>query len=288
MTDQVSNGATAQGAAGNFIPNSISQDYNDWLPSFNFAFDVAEDVVLRLSASRTMARANFSDLASFLELLDTVNSGSGGNPALEPYRASNFDVSTEWYAGESGLIAATLFYKDIRSFIVREASDEEHFNILSGQVETYSVTRPRNGSGGEIRGMELTYQNGLAGNFGLQANYTFADSGTDEGNEIPFSSKHTINLTPYYDDGRLNARVTYGWRSKYFREIGRNGQAVTNDEYAQLDAAFGFRLTDNIELTAQVLNALDETHYEYAGQEDRPLSIYKNGRRYFAGVRFVL
>jgi iron complex outermembrane recepter protein len=287
MTDQVSRGATAQGGAGNFAPNEFDQDYNDWLPSFNFAFDVSEDFVLRLSASRSMARANFADLASFLELLDTVGSGNGGNPALEPYRASNFDVSGEWYVGDDGLLAVTFFYKDVRSFIVRQAADELHFNVLSGQVETYSISRPRNGSGGEIRGSELTYQNRLGGNFGVQANYTFADSGTDEGLEIPFSSRHTVNLTPYYDDGRLNARITYGWRSKYFREIGRNGQAVTNDEYAQLDAAAGFRITDNIEITAQVLNALDETHYEYAGEENRPLAIYKNGRRYFAGVRFA-
>jgi iron complex outermembrane receptor protein len=288
MTDQTSNGSIAQGAAGNFVPNSVSKDYNDWLPSFNFAFDVADDVMLRLSASRTMARPNFSDLASFLELLDTVNSGNGGNPNLDPYRASNFDISGEWYVGEDGLVALTFFYKDIRSFIVSEAADEQQFNILSGQVETYSVSRPRNGSGGEIRGSELTYQNTVWGNFGVQANYTFADGGTDEGLEIPFSSKHTINLTPYYDDGRLNARLTYGWRSKYFRQIGRNGQAVTNDEYAQFDASFGWRLTERMELTAQVLNMLDETHYEYAGEENRPLAIYKNGRRYFAGVRFAL
>ncbi|MET0534370.1 MAG: TonB-dependent receptor [Steroidobacter sp.] len=288
MTDQTSNGSTAQGAAGNFVPNTVSKDYNDWLPSFNFAFDISDDVVLRMSASRTMARANFSDLASFLELLDTVNSGNGGNPDLDPYRASNFDVSGEWYLGEESLFALTFFYKDVRSFIVRQAADEQQFNILTGQVETYSVSRPRNGSGGEIRGSELTYQTGLWGDFGLQANYTYADGGTDEGLEIPFSSKHTINLTPYYDNGTINARLTYGWRSKYFREIGRGGVAVTNDEYAQLDASFGWRLTDHIELTAQVLNMLDETHYEYGGEENRPLAIYKNGRRYFAGVRFAL
>jgi iron complex outermembrane receptor protein len=288
MTDQLSKGSTAQGAPGNFVPNSVSKDYNDWLPSFNFAFDLADDVMLRMSASRTMARANFSDLASFLELLDTVNSGNGGNPDLDPYRASNFDVSAEWYLGDEGLVALTFFYKDVRSFIVRQAADEQQFNILSGQVETYSVSRPRNGSGGEIQGSELTYQNRLFGDFGIQANYTYADGSTDEGLQLPFSSKHTINLTPYYDNGTINARLTYGWRSKYFREIGRNGQAVTNDEYAQLDASFGWRLTDHIELTAQVLNMLDETHYEYAGDESRPLAIYQNGRRYFAGVRFAL
>lgn len=288
QTDQKSNGSTAQGDPGNFVPNSISKDYDSWLPSFNFSFDISDDFVLRLAGSRTIARANFADLASFLELLDTVNSGNGGNPNLDPYQSSNFDISGEWYLSKDGLLAVAAFYKDVRSFIIRQAADEQHFNILTGQVETYSVTRPRNGAGGEIRGMEVSYQNRLFGDFGVQANYTYADGGTDDGLEIPFSSKHTVNLTPYYDNGKVNARVTYGWRSKYFREIGRNGVAVTNDAYTQLDAAFGWRLTDNIELTAQVQNLLDETQYQYAGDENLPLAIYKNGRRYFAGVRLSL
>ncbi|MBM0107274.1 TonB-dependent receptor [Steroidobacter sp. S1-65] len=287
MTDQLSRGSTGIGG-GVFVPNSFSSDYNDFLPSFNFAMDVADDVVVRLSASRTLARANFADLASFLELDNTTNSGNGGNPNLDPYRASNFDVSAEWYLGEEGLLAMTLFYKDVRSFIVRQSSPEQQFDTNSGQIETFDVSRPRNGAGGEIQGSELTYQTRLWGDFGLQANYTYADGSTDEGLQLPFSSKHTINLTPYYDNGTINARLTYGWRSKYFREIGRNGVAVTTDEYAQLDGSFGWRVTDNIELTAQVLNMLDETHYEYAGEESRLLNLYKNGRRYFAGVRFAL
>jgi len=287
MTDQSSAGFTGVGN-GVFLPNSFSKDYNDWLPSFNFAMDVADDVVVRLSASRTMARANFASLASFVELDNTTNSGNGGNPNLDPYRASNFDLSAEWYLGNESLLAVTLFYKDVRSFIVGQSSPEQHLDTNSGQTETFDVTRPRNGAGGEIQGSELTYQTSLWGGFGLQANYTYADGSTDEGLQLPFSSKHTINLTPYYDNGTINARLTYGWRSKYFREIGRNGVAVTTDEYAQLDAAFGWRLTRNIELTAQILNMLDETHYEYAGDESRLLNLYKNGRRYFAGVRFSL
>ncbi|HEY5755942.1 MAG TPA: TonB-dependent receptor [Steroidobacter sp.] len=286
MTDQTSAGSTSVGGA--FVPNSFSKDYNDWLPSFNFAMDVADDVIVRLGASRSMARANFADLASFVELDNTTNSGRGGNPNLDPYRASNFDLSVEWYLGNEGLLSATLFYKDVRSFIVSQSSPEQHLDTNSGVVETFDVTRPRNGAGGEIQGSELTYQTSLWGDFGLQTNYTYADGTTDEGLQIPFSSKHTINLTPYYDNGTINARLTYGWRSKYFREIGRNGVAVTTDDYAQLDAAFGWRVTDHIELTAQILNMLDETHYEYAGEESHLLNLYKNGRRYFAGVRFSL
>jgi iron complex outermembrane recepter protein len=64
----------------------------------------------------------------------------------------------------------------------------------------------------------------------------------------------------------------------------QGGVALTNDECAQFDASVGFGLTASIELTVQMLNMLDETHYEYAGDENQPL--YKNDSRSFAGVRF--
>jgi iron complex outermembrane receptor protein len=283
-TDQTSRGTTVSG--GQFIPNQVDKNYDEWLPSANLAFDLNDDLMLRFAASRVIARANFADLASFTSLTETVRSGFGGNPELDPYRANNFDLSLEWYLGEEGLFAATAFYKDIGTFIVQQSAPEQQFNILTGQVETFDIRRPRNGNGGEIKGIELSYQNSFGNGFGILANYTYADGSTREGLEIPFNSKNAINITPYYENERFSARLTYAWRDKYFREIGRNGVAVTNDDYTQLDAQIGFRITDNLEITAQGLNLLDETQYQYAGNEDRPLAIYKNGRRYFLGLRF--
>ncbi len=284
-TEQESRGRTRSGA--NLVPNEFKKSYNDLLPSLNFAYDLNDDVVLRLAGSRVIARPNFADLSSFTVLLDTVLSGNGGNPNLDPYRANNFDFSAEWYIGEDGLLAATLFHKSIASFIVGATAQEQQFSALTNRIETYDITRPRNGDGGDVKGFELMYQNAFGNGFGLMTNYTYSSGDTDEGLEIPFNSEHSFNVTPYYENERFSARVTYSWRDKYFRQIGRNGVAVTNDEYAQLDAVLGYKITDRIELTFEGLNLLDETQYQYAGQEDRPLSIYKNGRRYFVGVRFA-
>lgn len=283
-TDQTSIGQTRTPAG--LAANEFQKTYDDWLPSLNLAFDLREDVVLRLAASRVLARANFDDLSSFLALRDTVNSGNGGNPDLDPYRANNFDVSAEWYFGDASLLAATAFYKDIRTFIVSESAQELQFNNTTGQFEIFDITRPRNGAGGELRGIELAFQHAWAYGFGLQANYTYSDGGTDEGLEVPFNSRHTVNLTPFYENERFSARLTYSWRDKYFRAIGLDGVATTNAAYAQLDARIGLRINENIELSLEGLNLLDETQYRYAGTEDRPLAILRNGRRYFANARF--
>lgn len=285
-TEQTSRGQTRLGN-GQLAPVVFEKDYDDWLPSINVAYELDDDVILRAAGSRVLSRPNYADLSSFTVLLDTVLSGNGGNPNLDPYRANNFDFSAEWYVGESGLIAGTVFVKNIASYIINVSAPETQLNAQTGQLATYDITRPRNGAGGETKGFELMYQNTFANGFGIQTNYTYSDGDTDEGLEIPFNSKHAFNVTPYFETDRFSARVTYSWRDKYFRQIGRNGVAVTNDEYAQLDAQIGWKLTENVELTLEGLNLLDETQYQYAGQEDRPLAIYKNGRRYFAGVRFA-
>lgn len=283
-TDQTSIGQTRTEAG--LFPNEFSKTYVDWLPSLNLAWDLQSDVVLRFAASRTLSRANFDDLSSFIVLRDTVNTGNGGNPDLDPYRANNYDFSAEWYFGDASLLAATAFYKDIQTFIVSQAAQELQFNVTDNQFEIYEITRPRNGEGGELYGVELAFQNTWSSGFGLQANYTYSDGGTSEGLEVPFNSKHTVNLTPFYENDRFSARLTYSWRDKYFRAIGLDGVVTTNDGYSQLDAGIGYRINENVELTLEGLNLLDETQFRYAGTEDRPLSIVRNGRRYFVNARF--
>ena len=47
-------------------------------------------------------------------------SGSGGNPALEPYRANAYDLSIEKYFGEASYVALAAFYKDLSDWVVNQ------------------------------------------------------------------------------------------------------------------------------------------------------------------------
>ncbi|WP_242107982.1 TonB-dependent receptor [Luteimonas aquatica] len=267
------------------FPNKFDKTYKDWLPTLNVAWDAREDLVLRLAAARSLARANFDDLSSFIVLRDTVNTGTGGNPDLEPYRANNYDLSAEWYFSETGILAATAFYKDIDTFIINQSAKELQFNVTDGQFETYDITRPRNGRGGRLYGLELAFQKSWDSGFGIMSNYTYSEGGTSGGLEVPFNSKNTFNITPFYENDRFSARLTYSWRDKYFRAIGVDGAVTTNDDYAQVDTNLTYRVNEYLELSLQGLNLLDETQYRYAGKEDRPLGLYRNGRRYFINAR---
>lgn len=273
----------------------LDKSYDDFLPSINLTFDLDPKTVLRLSGSRVMARANYADLSTFLETNNTLHTASGGNPDLDPYRANNFDASIEYYLDKVSLVSATLFYKDIGSYIYRATGTEMLINTDTNPLtnpggttvpQAFEVSRPRNGGSAEIKGFELAYRGDIYENFGIEASYTFADSETaDASVALPFSSKHSFTLTPYYEDEMFSARVTYSYRSKYFREVNR-ATSVINDSYNQLDASLTVNVTEQIALTAQAQNLLDETQYQYVGNRDVPFAAYKNGRRFFGGVRF--
>ena len=76
----------ADNSHGLFTPTQIRHDFTDFLPSANFKFDLTKELVARVAAARTMARADYSALAGAVSLDDTTHTGNGGNPNLKPVR----------------------------------------------------------------------------------------------------------------------------------------------------------------------------------------------------------
>src|SRR5690606_18073862 len=76
----------------------------------------------------------------------------------------------------------------------------------------YQIDRPVNGSGGRNQGIEISYQQPLWRGFGVLANYTYSDAEADSGDPIPSNSEHTVNLTAFYENPRISARVSYNYR----------------------------------------------------------------------------
>src|SRR5688572_15020086 len=209
---------------GLIAPITVENDYTDVLPSVNIAFDLSEDLVLRFGASRVMARPEYNRIAptitSFTPLLFT---GAGGNPTLDPYRADQFDLSTEWYFAPESLLAVALFYKDMQSYVVNgtgperlptEIVDPNDSRLSDPDADCqpistalysclYQIDRPVNGGGGEIQGVELSYQQPIWGGFGAIVNYTYADANSANGDPIPGNSRDTANVTGYYENERF-------------------------------------------------------------------------------------
>jgi iron complex outermembrane receptor protein len=292
---------------GLIAPLSVDHDYTDVLPSANVVFDLTDDLLLRFGASRVMARPEYNRIAptitSFTPLLFT---GTGGNPDLDPYRANQFDLAAEWYFNEDALLSAALFYKDMQSYIINgtgperlptEIADPNDARLSDPDADcqsistglyscVYQIDRPVNGPGGNIQGVELSYQQPIAGGFGVLFNYTYSDAGSDGGDPVPGNSKNTGNATLYFENERFGARLSYNYRSEYFIDKDR-GRDLYSDATDSLDLSINVHLTDNFAVTFDGVNLLDEELFQYYDNlASRPARYYDNGPIYYLGVRF--
>ena len=95
-----------------------SSDYI--LPNFNMTIEPAENKVVRFSASKTIARPSLEQMDS------TVSVGvfdprypltiGTGNPNLQPYESTNFDIAYEHYYAEGSYFAVNYFVKQIEDY----------------------------------------------------------------------------------------------------------------------------------------------------------------------------
>ncbi|USI99613.1 TonB-dependent receptor [Xanthomonas prunicola] len=265
-----------------------THEYRKALPSFNIAYDVTDDAVLRFSAAKVLARPRYADLAGSF----TVNSGngnltaSGGNPDLKPYESTNYDLAAEWYFAPSSMLSGEVFYRDISSYIVSTTVAEQRPATSLNPAGLYQVTTPTNASDAKVKGASINYQQTFGLGFGLQANYTFAKSDASSGLNLPYLSRDTYNVIPYWEHGDWTVRVNYSYRSKYFTQIGRLGSEDFADSYKQLDLTASYQITDYMGLTFGATNLLDSTYRLYSGTRDTPTAFYKNGRGYQAQLNF--
>ncbi len=289
----------------NSVYTTTTNSNNNVLPSFNIAYNLSPDLVLRGAASQVIAWAPYNQETPYVFTNDTVLTGGGGNPNLDPYKSNNFNASLEWYFAPESILAGSVFYKDILNYIVQGVGTERLYNSLivlnpavyagltGGNCDAkgfcdYSITRPENGGHATAKGFTLSYQQPIADTgFGIRANYTYSDGSTESGGDLPYNSKNSYNISPYYDKGAWSSSLSYGYRSSYLAGgYVAGAPAETVDGYKELDANIAWRFTDHFSVSLDGLNLLDSTYLGYLGSKDEPIARYKSGREYLATLHF--
>lgn len=300
---------------------SIDRSYDDFLPSFNAAYDLTDDMMVRFSAGKVMSRPTFADMSGQVEYsLDRFCGnapnhfcGSGGNPDLLPYRAWNYSASYEWYFAPNSLFNVDLTYKDVESYIVRKNTfidvtlpenalgyclTRTEVGRLCNRVENMLINAPFNGSHAKIPGISVGYQGDIAYGFGIQANVTWLGeeygSFTDQYNTtagklpMPYLSKWSYTISPYYEKGPIQARISYTARSKYTTAIGSESTAPQYvDGWGQLDASASYNVNDKLSLNLSAQNIIDNMQHPYT-TGGLPLAWSKYGTRLTFGVTYRL
>ncbi len=183
---------SSTGTIGGGFVNTVTESYDDWLPSINLSFEVDDGMFIKLAAARTITRARLDQLAANQNITvnplsctdtngdqipDTVIGFnppqlvcfnlSGGNPALRPYESTSFDLSFEKYFSRGTALVVAVFHKDLSDWVIdfndtidleQQINNAGFGSILTGAPElaTGAFSGPVNFGDGSITGVEGT------------------------------------------------------------------------------------------------------------------------------------
>jgi TonB-dependent receptor len=315
-TDQSSTGYSIVGGVP--VLTTVSREYNDTLPSLNLVANLSDDFLVRFGAAKVMARPGLGNLTPGVTV--SVSGGNrtvtGGNPLLEPFRATTYDLGFEWYFAEESLLSLGLFYKDIGSF-VQTSREIRPYNtsglpdsllVGTGALPTddFQFNIPVNTPGGALKGFEISYQQpfsflpGWWSKFGTQLNFTHVQSKiqyvTSTGasslkTDLTGLSANAYNATLYYEGERFGARVSAAYRDDYLTTVpGRNNADVEGTKGGtNIDMSASWKFNDQVEFTFEGLNLTDVYNDQWVDSVGDRASVYHHtGRQFLLGVRFKL
>ena len=280
-------------AFGNYYWDTYQHSYAKLLPSANFKFDMTDSLIARFAFSQTMTRPDYSALAGSVSADDLTHTGSGGNPQLKPLISTNFDAALEWYFAPRGLLSASVYNMQLTDYVNfgnqnRVFKDMQASNAAGHDVfNTYLISVPTN-VGGNVKGVELNYIQPIGKNYGVAANYTYANGHTDNGQPLSGTSKKTYNVSGYFENDRFNARLSYTYRSSFYAGVSRT-DTFFQSGIGNLALSVGYQLTDQLSLSLDAMN-LNNPKLKYYTQNaaygKQPYAFYTNGRQYYLTLRY--
>ena len=340
-TNQSSDAFFNNTATGKVTPFSDGKKYTDVLPAINLIFGFVDQQSLRVGLAKEEARPRMDQLKASKEggaaiVVDQNGnavrqpSASTGNPRLDPWRADAFDLSYEKYFDNKAYVSSAVFYKKLKSYIYNTTEQNVDFTSFVSTlppnyactpsscpptVNTGPLTGPQNGSGGTLKGFELSaslpgelFSDSLRG-FGTilsisqtESNITVKDGGGNNvlsGNNLgviplPGLSKTVWSTTFYYENAGFSARIATRARSKYIGEVtnfanDRAFKYVKGDQITDFQTGYEFsgRL-QGLSVLFQVNNLTDSPYVAYQRNESQLIDYQTYGRQYLLGVNLKL
>ena len=328
-----------QGSAPQYDLNDVTNpstlttkhDYNYLLPSLNVSVELHEDLILRLAYNEGIVRPNLRAAKPASTLKINGDFGAETQSAeivlpgvqVDPFEATSYDASLEWYNREGSAITFAVFQKDISNFITtmgtcdNEALSEAGYSDLVGtisEVNNACVTSGSDGSlnaGSEVsitqvqniandisvNGIEISVQQNLDflpapwNGFGGILNYSRTSQSSDADNDVKVTgiSDDTYNAIGYYEADDWALRLSYNYRSDYELEsVGTfNGAGNKSVKAAgRLDFSAYYKLSKNAKINFKGYNLTESLYEEYESVEWQPRATHFDGRTFVVSFQY--
>jgi len=266
-------------------PVSATNSYSNVFPMAHLRYRWNDQVNLRAAYTTSLFRPNFIDLVPY-RIVDGGDIETG-NPDLEPTLARNYDLMVERYDDNIGLLSAGVFLKSLDRPIFTRTVD-------NGDGDT---SQPVNVSSGEVRGLELAWQQrltflpGLLNGLGIYANLTLTESEATlpdgRRTRLAGQSERAYNLAVSYEKRGFSGQLSLNHVGGYIDEIGDDAD---EDLYAQsrsqLDLSVSYFLARSTQLYLEALNLTNAEYRTYEGSRSfiRQRELYRPS--FQMGLRF--
>jgi outer membrane receptor protein involved in Fe transport len=273
---------------------SLIED-RDWLPALGVVYKLANSQNLRLTASQTVNRPEFRELAPFRFKPIAGAFEQTGNPDLVSASIQSFDVRWEWFPSAADVIAVSAFYKSF--------TDPIEAIQVSGATLTETF---QNADSARNQGIELELRRNLGAwlapleRFTLILNYSYIDSQitlgpntiqTNQDRPLVGQPDHVGNLVFEWLNPASDSmvRLLFNYTGDKIAFAGTNGLAdIVEDSLGTIDLVYrqGFRLL-GLDWTVKVAgeNLTDERREFSQGGE--PWRGWDPGRKIGVGLKLT-
>ncbi len=270
------------------------------------------------------------------DLIDQRCSGRVGNPGLLPYKAINHTESIEYYMNKDTMFSLSYYYNNVYvGGPINSVLDVNNSPLFKGtgavdpvsgkalEGLNFSYASYVNGPGLQRRGVEFatklgfTYLPWLFKYTGVDFNYSLLSANDSQtnfdlvtGQTLPplGQASYFSNLSLWYDDGKLNARLAYQSRGETYTGFSGSsnfptaffqantiatpynpGGANYNSATAFLDARVNYKITKEVELFASGTNVAQH----FNNMPYQPLRPFADGTKAvnsvtYGGTRFTM
>jgi TonB-dependent receptor len=307
-----------------FIPAKqlTESDFLNFMPAFLAKYTPSKDFVYRFAYTRTISRPDYKDISPYINVNVKDKLIKQGNPDIQPTLSNNLDLLGEFYTGNTGLISAGVYLKNIKNYKIL-AKDFVPFNQVESIVESPELllaqganpttvasyktdydklkaangnlerTMPGNGGTANILGAEFSFQRGLTflpgplRNLTVYANYTHNFIFVKKNNpKLPGTAKDIMNLSLAYEVKRFNARLSYNNTSSFITILGATNKGdVYYDKANYLDANVNFFITPKFSIYASANNLLNQDQRRFQYQEEYTYSSLYTGATATLGLK---
>ena len=282
---------------GDWYAERRNLDKNDLFPTLNLKYTVNDANSIRFSASRTVTRPSFIEMAPFLYQESYGSAQIRGNEELQNGYNYNFDLRYERFGKDGDMLSVTGYFKYLDSPI-------ERIQDLQGGATLHSF---KNADNGMAAGVELEMRKRLVKDLRLGANisYMYTNVKLPQGGAYtnkerslqgasPILANADLTYSPRFgEDRQLNLALLYNLQGSRIHAVGVSGLGdVRQQTLHTLNFSAGYSLNKHFNLKLQVNDLLNrdvifKQDVPTTGQE-MEVERYHKGTNFEVGISYNL